>query len=619
MGKRSDRLWDVMRASVLLVGIGLFSAQGFASQAFVEGEVIVKFRPGLSASSMKVRQKAGKRMKLQKSFNSLKMQQYKGQDGQSTHEMMSELLSDPNVEYVEPNYILSKTEVEGSQAYTKTEVLGFASGFGLTAADIMGEEGWDEVDQANLPVVAIIDTGVELSHDAIVDALWENPGEIANNGIDDDGNGFVDDVNGWNFVSNNNYPNDCDGHGTHVAGIVRGTTQYLFADPLDTPVIKIMPLKFLDCNGLGTTADAIKAIYYAVQNGAKVLNNSWGGGNYSQALHEAIAYSYNAKTLFVAASGNYSTNVDSSPLYPASYPVPNVISVGASTDNDYLASFSNYGSGSVHIAAPGVWVLSAYLNNEYSQMSGTSMATPLVAGVAAMMVNEQPNMTGYQLRNIILQSADVEGDLNNKIQGNRRLNSMSSVATAKAATVDPSQPKYVIYPSSDDRELASSIASGGGSGCGIIKLASDVASRSGTRRGPPTGKSMAIGFALLIPILLWMYMRQRYVDPQKRRQHQRYGVDSKARVYVGGEVHEAVIYSVSAGGVGLKTDASLSDHAGKTITVFVEQPGTGDYTIQLEGEMVWKGSHHEVGVRFEKPVNWFVELLDNWDLELNKI
>ncbi|MEQ1875904.1 MAG: S8 family peptidase, partial [Bdellovibrionia bacterium] len=348
----------------------------------VHNEVLVKLKGGIGIQKFATQKPNGApkygqngaalgKYKVKESLNKLKIHRFELTAGQSVDEALADLGSDPDVEYAEPNYIFGKLEVEKSQTMTKSDLDAMAlangsSSLAFTLANIQTSEAWGVAHGSEKPIIAIIDSGSDASHEILRDALWTNPNEIAANGVDDDHNGYVDDIHGWNFVNNTNNPADGDGHGTHVAGIVRGVSQDIFAWPLGSASIQIMTLKFLDDNGSGSTADAVSAIYYAVNNGAKILNNSWGGTTYSRALHEAIAFAYQHEVLFIAAAGNAKSNNDSSPMYPANYDVPNVLSVAATNDYDSLASFSNFGVSSVHIASPGVSILSSYPPNSYT-------------------------------------------------------------------------------------------------------------------------------------------------------------------------------------------------------------------------------------------------------------
>ncbi|MCB0421394.1 MAG: S8 family serine peptidase, partial [Bdellovibrionales bacterium] len=326
-------------------------------QAYVPGEVIVKLKSNGKSSGVFFSKASTKAtMNLKKSYSKMNIHHFALKPGQSVEEKVFELQNDPDVEYVEPNYIFSKpvTESESqtlSYEEMQVEIAATSVDYPATGAPIHAKAIWSSLTVPGAkPIVAVIDTGVDINHPVFVgsQAIWTNSDEIPNNGLDDDGNGYIDDVNGFNFVDNNGNMYDDDDHGTHVAGIILGVGQDIYTAPFDESKIEIMPLKFLDANGVGSTSSAIQAIYYAVHNGAKVINNSWGGPAYSAALHDAIVYSYNKGVTFLAASGNAGSDNDFNPMYPASYLVPHIVSVAAITDIEQLASFSNYGRDSVH-------------------------------------------------------------------------------------------------------------------------------------------------------------------------------------------------------------------------------------------------------------------------------
>lgn len=319
----------------------------------------------------------------------------------------------------------------------------YSSTYGMKNID--APEAWDKTTGSDSVVVGIIDTGVDYTHPDLVGNIWTNPGEIAGNGIDDDNNGFIDDVHGFDFVNNDGDPMDDNHHGTHVAGTIaaqgnnaRGVTGVAWNT-------SIMALKFLSASGSGYTSDAIRAINYATmmrsQYGVniRVLNNSWGGGGYSASLDSAIRASEAADILFVAAAGNDGTNNDVNPHYPSSYDVNNVITVAATDRNDNLASFSNYGASSVDIAAPGVGIYSTIAGGYYASFSGTSMAAPHVTGVAALAFAYDPDATAAEVKDAILAGGDWISGLGGKVMTGMRLNAAGTLAqlTPENAIPDP--------------------------------------------------------------------------------------------------------------------------------------------------------------------------------------
>ncbi len=303
------------------------------------------------------------------------------------------------------------------------------------------QKAWEITRGSSDMIVAVIDTGVDYTHEDLLPNLWRNTAEIPNNGIDDDGNGYIDDTIGWDFVSNDNKPFDLSvepmeilfkggnpGHGTHCAGNVAARGDNGKGISGVAPNVKIMSIRFISEKGQGTTADAIKSIEYAVNNGARVLSNSWGsegeeaGSPENQALRDAVQYAQDKGTLFIAAAGNghkgvgYDNDTDALPSYPASYHHDTIISVAALDVNNQLGSFSNWGAKTVDIGAPGVKVFSTVVEQGYTDTvidkfgfkatwDGTSMATPHVAGAAALYWSLHPNQSWQDVKAAILGSA----------------------------------------------------------------------------------------------------------------------------------------------------------------------------------------------------------------------
>ena len=320
----------------------------------------------------------------------------------------------------------------------------------------MGLENALKINRGNKIIVAIIDTGVDYTHEDLVGNMWRNPKEIPDNQIDDDKNGYIDDIIGWDFISNDNKPYDLaatnvmdllnggnPGHGTHCAGNVAAVGNNSKGVTGVAPNAQIMALRFIGGEG-GTTADAVKAIKYAVDNGAKVLSNSWGSegddpadaaGNL--ALQEIIKYAQDKNVLFIAAAGNghqgvgYDNDSDPKPGIPASYKIDNIVSVAAVDSTYHLGAFSNWGAKTVHIAAPGVKVFSTTVGSKYSDVvidilganwDGTSMACPHVAGAAALYWSIHPEKNWHDVKMALLNSAKPISAAQGKMVSNGKLN-----------------------------------------------------------------------------------------------------------------------------------------------------------------------------------------------------
>jgi len=292
---------------------------------------------------------------------------------------------------------------------------------GTAGADISAVEAWDIRNDASNVVVAVIDTGVRMTHEDLAANLWTNPGEIAGNGIDDDGNGVIDDVHGFDAIDGGGAPDDADGHGTHVAGTVGAAGNNATGVTGVAWQVQLMPVRFLGANG-GFLSDAIEGIAYARNNGATILNNSWGGGGFSTTLRNAIAELAADDILFVAAAGNDGVDADLTPGYPAAYELDHIVSVAASDRNDNRAGFSNFGAESVDLAAPGASIRSTFNGGDasYASLSGTSMASPQVAGAAALLRAAFPGEDALSIKARLLETVDPTADfLTTTVSGGR--------------------------------------------------------------------------------------------------------------------------------------------------------------------------------------------------------
>jgi len=321
---------------------------------------------------------------------------------------------------------------------------------------ITAPHGWDASTTAAPVIVAVIDTGVQTAHPELANRLWQNPGEIAGNGVDDDDNGHVDDVHGWNFYDNTSVlysATDGDSHGTHVAGTIaaqRGNGQGV-AGVADNA--RIMPLKFLKPGG-GYTSDAIAAIQYARSKGATVINASWGGETYSQPLCDAIGLAGDAGILFVVAAGNGGSDAigddnDNGPSWPSNCPSPNLISVAAASPDDGQATFSNYGATTVDVGAPGVDILSTVPNLSFGYKSGTSMAAPHVSGVAAVVRGMQPGLAPWQVKASIMSGGVPAPALSGTTVSGRRVDlvgALVAAGTGVAPDLTPPDPFPALTP-----------------------------------------------------------------------------------------------------------------------------------------------------------------------------
>lgn len=317
------------------------------------------------------------------------------------------------------NYLGIPAPVAGPDAYEQETITS------VRGIDINMLPAWNLYDESTEPrrevVVAVIDTGIDINHPDLKDSIWVNVDEIPDDGIDNDGNGYVDDVHGWNFFHENNqvYVGHEDDHGTHAAGTIAASRKETgIAGIADNQYVKVMPVKALGTEyGLGEEEAVIKAIQYAEANGASICNLSFGTTVYYPRLEQVMR---DSNMLFVVASGNgdrkgYGINIDEKPDYPSSYPLDNVISVANLMFDGNLERSSNYGVNHVDIAAPGTYIVSTTTNNSYGFMSGTSMAAPMVTGVAAMLYSYRTDLSLADVRTVLLQSARKLPGLEGKI------------------------------------------------------------------------------------------------------------------------------------------------------------------------------------------------------------
>jgi subtilisin family serine protease len=361
------------------------------------------------------------------------------EDGKDAETVIAEYSALPEVEYAEKIYKIQLEETGDSSAPVLPNDPRFSEQWALAndgqnggtrGADIRAVGAWASTTGSNKVVVAVLDSGVDYTHPDLVTNIWKRPEIIKE--YEDRNLGTIDDIHGYNALDNDADPMDQNGHGTHCAGIIGAEGGNNEGITGVNWTVQIMPLKFMDANGSGTTKDAIEAINYVIDRrkagvNVRIISASWGSTQKSRALEDVIKQAYEAGILFVAAAGNASVDNDKSPHYPSSYNVGNVISVAALDRNDQLTSFSNFGARTVHIGAPGKDILSTWLDHEFKTASGTSMATPVVAGVAALVLSQNPNMSVDELRKHLLDSVDKLPALETKTVTGGRINAAKAV------------------------------------------------------------------------------------------------------------------------------------------------------------------------------------------------
>jgi subtilisin family serine protease len=356
----------------------------------------------------------------------------KFEPGSDVEEWQELLNNDSRVEVAEVNHKISINFLPNDPSFGSLWGLNnTGSNGGKRDADIDAPEAWDTQKGNKDVVVAVIDTGVDYNHPDLASNMWKNAGEIPGNLVDDDRNGHIDDVYGFDWVNEDGDPMDDESHGTHVAGTIGAVGNNNRGVVGVSPNVSIMSLKFLGSNGRGNSADAAQAIIYAANMGADIINASYGGPRSSKLQRDAIDYASQKGVLFVAAAGNETKNNDGFSNYPSNYNLPNVIAIAATDDNDKLARFSNYGHKTVDLGAPGVSILSTIPNNRYGSKSGTSMASPHVAGAAALVLAENPNLSVTELKKTLLDNTDSITSLQGKTVTGGRLNVNKAIQAVK--------------------------------------------------------------------------------------------------------------------------------------------------------------------------------------------
>lgn len=414
--------------------------------AHVPDEVLVRLRAPATAGTLSGVVRAAGALRAEP-IRGTGLHRLKLPAGRSVREALVALAGMPGIEWAEPNYRVRTCRVpEGPRFAELWGLRNIGRTFvsrncgtlpGTPGADMLAADAWERTRGSRQVVVGILDTGIDRTHPNLKANLWTNPGEIPDNGIDDDRNGYVDDVHGYDFVNRQGDPKDDNGHGTHVAGSIGAAGSDGTGVVGVNWEVRLMALKFLSAEGWGSIGDAVEAIAYARSFGVRITNNSWGGGGFSRSLYEAIRTS---RSLFVAAAGNSATDCDLVPAYPAAYDLPNIISVAASDPRDDLGCFSNYGLTSVDVAAPGVSILSTLptypcaltqrgLKQGYDYLDGTSMATGNASGAVALLAASFPRESDAQRRHRLIATARGLDSFLGRCVGNGCINLKDGVTT----------------------------------------------------------------------------------------------------------------------------------------------------------------------------------------------
>lgn len=434
---KTDFKYPLLRVEDVITKDPQTGAESLTKQTvMVADHVLVKTKPGVEAGDFQAMLARAGATLLRKIPNSdLCLVQFPAPRTNTVPDAVKVLGAEANfVLYAEPDYIVSTQAIPNDSRFAELWGMNNTGQTGGTAdADIDAPEAWDVTTGTPAVRIAVIDTGIDRTHPDLAANIWSNPGEIAGNGIDDDGNGYIDDIHGWDFYNEDNDPADDHGHGTHVAGTIGGSGNNGQGVAGVCWNVSLIGLKFLGSSGFGTTSDATEATLYATRIGVKLSSNSWGGGTYTQALKDAIDAADAAGILFVVAAGNAGSNNDAVIQYPSGYTSANIIAVAATDRSDALASFSSYGATTVDLAAPGVDILSSVPGATYAIKSGTSMATPHVAGACALLWSYRPALTHREVKAIILSSVDPIPAMAGKAISNGRLNVYRALVNSRPA------------------------------------------------------------------------------------------------------------------------------------------------------------------------------------------
>ncbi|MDQ6785673.1 MAG: S8 family serine peptidase [Acidobacteriota bacterium] len=401
--------------------IFLFSARLASAQNYASGELLVKYKNGTaSKAAFDANGEIGAR--VVEEFPDLKWQRVKLPAKMSLTEAIKFFETSAEVEAVQPNFYYHLLNTPNDTRFSEL--------YGMQK--ISAPAAWDLTTGSAATVVANIDTGIKYTHEDLAANMWHNAGEIPNNGVDDDGNGFIDDYYGWDFFYNDADPMDENGHGTHTSGTIGAAGNNSLGVAGVNWNVRIMAIKIYNASGNGTTSAMLINAYNYIRMmknrgvNIRVTNNSYGGCDeacgYDQATKDALDALGEAGVLEVFAAGNSGLNIETIPFYPAGYTSPNILSVAASDQNDNRASFSNYGAGSVDLAAPGVGILSTVIGGGYGGGSGTSMATPHVAGSAALLSSYNPNLSPASLKATLMNTVDTLPQWNGVVKTGGRLN-----------------------------------------------------------------------------------------------------------------------------------------------------------------------------------------------------
>jgi thermitase len=422
---RCERNKSIAAALAAACATGLVAASSASGAPAASARLLVGFEKSVSEERQeRVLSETGGRVSLR--FGAIRggrLAVVRPRSGIATKTLRKHLARHPDVAYAEPDYFqfASAPKTPDDPYYS----FDYALVDSPDDHDIDAPAAWGT--RTSCAKVAVLDTGIDTDHPDLAANVYKSD-DKPGNGKDDDRNGYVDDAYGYNAIAGKGSGQDDNGHGTHVAGIVASRGNNRNGNAGICWSAKLVAVKFMNSRGKGSTSDAIEGIEYAVKKGLKIINCSFGSSSKSSALHDAVDYAQSHNALLVVAAGNDGKNIDKSPVYPASYTDSNILTVAASTSADTLASFSNFGSQSVDVAAPGDDIFSTYMGGGYKTLSGTSMAAPYAAGLAAMLRKHESEASYGDLRYAIRHKVDKPPALNNRVAYDGRLNAQKALA-----------------------------------------------------------------------------------------------------------------------------------------------------------------------------------------------
>ncbi len=466
----------MMKIWAVMAGLGALSVQAEMNWPVKDNEVVVKLKDGKAKSFL--------RKSNLNSYGALSVRKELNLDigtfivlkssNLTAQGLVETLHNDPSIEYVEPNYLYKIDPIRGEKLSAKRifqskkledlfadlptdprfkDLWGLKNtganepngrGGAVEGADVNALRAWDITKGDTRVKIAVIDTGIDYNHPDLKRNMWVNTAELNGKpGVDDDGNGYVDDIHGYDFANNDADPMDGHGHGTHCAGTIGAVHNNALGVAGVMDEVTLVPVKFLGDDGSGSLDAAISAIDYATKVNVDLMSNSWGGGGRSEALNEAIKRASDKGIIFTAAAGNSSANNDQTEAYPANYDQPNVIAVAALTAQNGLASFSSYGRSKVHIAAPGHNILSTVAGGGYEVMSGTSMATPHVSGVIGLLLAKEGRLNLEELRERVAMTGVSVPALRGKTQTSSRIDAYNLLTNTRPERNEPNPKQWV--------------------------------------------------------------------------------------------------------------------------------------------------------------------------------